>query len=210
MELASAVMPGRQCRFARDKEVNMKSLVVILLCAVISSVANAQVTCQTNGNTTNCNGSLGQQIPSVPFIDYAGNTARAQLAQQQAQTAQAQAELIRAQTDALRQQTAAIQRQEFLARVAVASDDDLQKGATDWGNRRCWGSAACQGEVDFALSAIREELRRRNNRNDEQQGKTAESDSQKYVGCLERFLSAQSAQVANIVDTCKANPAAVP
>jgi TolA-binding protein len=75
---------------------------------LVVGVAHAQVTCQTYGNTTNCNGSLGgATVAPQPFVNYgdaAQSYAQAALAQQQAQLARAQADAIRQQTYALQQQ----------------------------------------------------------------------------------------------------------
>jgi hypothetical protein len=90
----------------------VKQLFAIVLLTTLSTVVHAQVTCQTNGNTTNCNGSLGPAIAPVPFINFGAQQAQqaqaqanANLQNQQAALAQQQAQLVRAQTEVIRQQT---------------------------------------------------------------------------------------------------------
>jgi hypothetical protein len=96
----------------------VKQLFAIVLLAIISTVVHAQVTCQTNGNTTNCNGSLGPAIAPVPFINFGAQQAQqaqaqanANLQNQQAALAQQQAQLAGAQAEAIRQQTVAANQQ---------------------------------------------------------------------------------------------------
>jgi hypothetical protein len=87
---------------------------LIALCGV----AQAQVTCQTYGNTTNCNGSLAPAITPVPLMNFSAPQqaqANANLQNQQAALAQQQAELVRAQTEAIRQQTVAAAQQPAIA-----------------------------------------------------------------------------------------------
>ncbi len=101
----------------------MKQLLAVLVIAAWSTVARAQVTCQTLGNTTNCNGSLGgstisdngsflsnlakqsasQSGPNAVALQQQA-AAQAQLANQQANLAAQQAEYVRIQTEELERQ----------------------------------------------------------------------------------------------------------
>ena len=149
----------------------MRSLLLGVLLIALCGVAHAQVTCQTYGNTTNCNGSVGPAISPIPFTDYAGMQARANLQNQQAALAQQQAQLARAQAEAIRQQTIAANQQRFLAAVAAASDEDLRAAAAHWNSVKCgWlAPASCHDDASFAVQAINVELQRRSNRDTEQQ-----------------------------------------
>lgn len=76
----------------------------LIAIALSAGIAHAQVTCQTFGNTTNCNGSLGPSVSAQPMQDYGAmmnSAANARAAQAQAY---AQAELLRQQAALLRQQ----------------------------------------------------------------------------------------------------------
>jgi hypothetical protein len=111
----------------------VKQLLAILVIAAWSTVARAQVTCQTFGNTTNCNGSLGgstisdngafnSNLSKISAAQFGPNAvalqqqaaAQAQLANQQARLTAQQAEYVRLQTEALerQQQTEELQRQQ--------------------------------------------------------------------------------------------------
>lgn len=87
-----------------------------------AGLAHAQVTCQTYGNTTNCNGSLGSGIAAQPFVNYGAEMAKQSLLNQQAALAQEQAQLARAQTEAIRQQTEALQQQQEIDAQRQAAD----------------------------------------------------------------------------------------
>jgi len=132
----------------------VKQLLAMVLFAMLSTVVHAQVTCQTYGNTTNCNGSLGPAIAPMPFINFGAQQAQqaqaqanANLQDQQAALAQQQAQLARAQAETIRQQTYALQQQQQIeeqrqhqqqldeaprqqaARSAAASDAGAQRPA---------------------------------------------------------------------------------
>jgi len=183
----------------------VKSLLVGVFLIALCSVAHAQVTCQTNGNTTNCNGSLGSAISPEPVQDWAGMQARANLQNQQAALAQRQAQLARAQAEAIRQQTAVATRQPFLDEVAAASDDELRAAAAHWSSVKCgWlAPASCQDNVSFAEQAINAETQRRQ----EQQSDWYYS----YRRCLSRFATPQSSDEASMIsDQCKRDPSTFP
>jgi hypothetical protein len=113
--------------------LKVKHLLAMLLLVALSTVVHAQVTCQTNGNTTNCNGSLGgstlsdigafeSNLAKISAAQFGPNAvalqqqaaAQAQLANQQARLVAQQAEYVRLQTEALgrQQQAEASQRQQ--------------------------------------------------------------------------------------------------
>jgi hypothetical protein len=138
----------------------------ILLVLALCSVAQAQITCNTYGNTTTCNGlNSGPDISPLPFTNFGASQAQAQNAQAQAQLAQAQAELARQQAEAIRLQNEAVQQQQFLAQVSSASDDGLQSAMTKLTDKRnsfgCRISADCRDQVDWALGAVSAEISRR-------------------------------------------------
>jgi hypothetical protein len=101
---------------------------VLAATLLVAGIAHAQVTCQTYGNTTNCNGSLGGAIVSpMPYVNYGAQMAQQQQMQAQAALAQQQAELARAQAEAIRQQTIAANQQgpikaSSMARVCRGQD----------------------------------------------------------------------------------------
>jgi hypothetical protein len=165
---------------------------------LIAGIAHAQVTCQTYGNTTNCNGSLGSGsgIAAQPFVNYAApqaTYAQAALAQQQAELARAQADAIRQQTEALRQQqqiqaqrqqTITANQQRFLANVAAASDDGLRTQAEKWNSVDCRNSAACSADAAFTVPEINAEMQRRQQQQQsEAQAWNPESLQAEYESC---------------------------
>lgn len=97
----------------------MKSLFAGVLLIALCGAAYSQVTCQTYGNTTNCNGSLGGTVSAQPESDWVnllGNAstqiAQNELARQQAELARAQAALIQQQTEVLRLKAEALRQQQ--------------------------------------------------------------------------------------------------
>ena len=95
----------------------MKQLSTMVLLAVLSTVAHSQVTCQTSGTTTYCNGSLGgstisdngafnSNLAKISAAQYGPNAVALQ------QQAAAQAQLANQQAEYVRQQSLALQRQQ--------------------------------------------------------------------------------------------------
>ena len=175
----------------------MRGLFVVVILIATASAAHAQVTCQTYGSMTNCNGSLGPSISSNPVVDWAGMMAGANLTNQQAALAQQQAQLARAQTEAIRQQTIAANQQRFLAEVAAASDNELHTAALRWGSGDCQRSTQCSAEADFTLPVLNAEMHRRA--------------VNVFDSCLKRFPPPNSSDEATAIsDRCKLDPLAVP
>src|ERR1700723_2876297 len=99
----------------------------MVLLTALSTVAHAQVTCQTSGNTTTCNGSLGgstisdsgafnSNLAKISAAQYGPNAvALQQQAAAQAQLANQQARLVAQQAEYVRQQTLALQSQQDAA-----------------------------------------------------------------------------------------------
>ena len=124
----------------------MKQLLAILLIAAWSTVVRAQVTCQTFGNTTNCNGSLGgstisdsgafdsnlakisaaQSGPNAVALQQQA-AAQAQLANQQARLIAQQAEYVRLQTEALERQQQAEESQRQQQAEALRKRQDAEE-----------------------------------------------------------------------------------
>jgi TolA-binding protein len=106
----------------------MKQLVMAVVLAALATTVHAQVTCQTYGNTTSCNGTLGGQTLSVPQLNLGAianlpeNVASMQLAQAQAQLARAQAQQLREQTELLREQIQALRQQQQQQQQQQQSD----------------------------------------------------------------------------------------
>jgi hypothetical protein len=102
----------------------VRQLLAMVLLAALSTVVHAQVTCQTNGNTTNCNGSLGgstisdsgtfnSNLAKISAAQYGPNAvALQQQAAAQAQLANQEARLVAQQAEYVRQQTLSLQRQQ--------------------------------------------------------------------------------------------------
>lgn len=182
----------------------MKQLLTTVLLVTISTVVHAQVTCQTYGNTTNCNGSLGSAISPQGVPDFGKLMTSYGNAQAAQEAAQAQAELARAQAEAIHQQTAAIKRQQFLGGLAAASDDDLRTATINWNGVNCGRSAACRDEAAFAGGTINAEVQRRKT---EQQSDWYDQ----FLACLRRFPPGKSSdEAAAINDRCKHDVFAAP
>ena len=176
--------------------LRVKRLLSLLALPALLSVAEAQVTCQTYGNTTNCNGPLGSAIAPVPFVNFGAQQAQQAAAQAQAQALEAQAQLARAQTEALRRQNAAMARQEFFRRINAASDDELSAAASKYKNPDCGWSSECKENAAFAAQAIDDEIQRRYG---------------VFMSCLKRFGPSKSeGEAAGISAVCKQNPSAAP
>jgi len=143
----------------------MKILLTILL-VVLSTVVHAQVTCQTNGNTTNCNGSLGgstisdngafnSNLAKISAAQYGPNAvalqqqaaAQAQLANQQARLVAQQAEYVRLQTEALERQQQAEESQRQQQAEALQKRQDAHELQRQ----------TAQGEVAAARAGISNE-----------------------------------------------------
>jgi hypothetical protein len=102
----------------------VKQILAMVLLTALSTVAHAQVTCQTSGNTTTCNGSLGgstisdsgafnSNLAKISAAQYGPNAvALQQQAAAQAQLANQQARLVGQQAEYVRQQNLALQRQQ--------------------------------------------------------------------------------------------------
>jgi hypothetical protein len=114
----------------------VKQLLAIVVMAALSTVVQAQITCQTYGNTTNCNGSLGgstisdngafnsnlaniasQNFGPTAITNQNLTAAQTQLVQQQAQAQAMQNQIMQArltaqQAEYVRLQTEALQRQQ--------------------------------------------------------------------------------------------------
>jgi hypothetical protein len=174
----------------------MTTRLFIATTLLATGIAHAQVTCQTSGNTTNCNGSLGPSVAAQPFVNYGAQmaqqealNAQAALARQQAQLASAQAEAIRQQTadaqaEAIRQQAVVANQQRFLATVAGASDDQLHTMAERWNSVDCRNSAACSANAAFTVPAINAEMQlRQNQQQSEAQAWNPESLHAEYDSC---------------------------
>lgn len=106
------------------RHVTSLFIFLVLTGMALSTVVHAQVTCQTNGNTTNCNGSLGgstihdngafnSNLANISAAQFGPNAvALQQQAAAQAQLANQQARLVAQQTEYLRLQTEALKRQQ--------------------------------------------------------------------------------------------------
>jgi hypothetical protein len=111
----------------------VKQLCSIMLLAALTDVSHAQVTCQTYGNTTNCNGSLNSAVAPQPLqlspqVDIAG-AIRAQQAQQVAQQqANSQALVARQQATLLAEQAAYVRQQR---EALEAQQETLQRQQED-------------------------------------------------------------------------------
>jgi hypothetical protein len=117
----------------------VKQLSAMVLLAAVSTVAHAQVTCQTSGNTTTCNGSLGgstisdngafnSNLGKISAAQYGPNAvALQQQAAAQAALANQQARLVAQQAEYVRQQTLALQRQQDAAAMQSQQEADTSQ-----------------------------------------------------------------------------------
>jgi hypothetical protein len=119
----------------------VQQLLATIMLVTISSVVHAQVNCQSYGNTTNCNGSLGPGISPLAPTDWSSfgrGAANAQAAQQlmqaQAQLAAAQAQAIQQQTEILREQqiAAAAQSQALQRQNEILREQQLAAAKQQW------------------------------------------------------------------------------
>jgi hypothetical protein len=110
----------------------------MVLLTALGTVAHAQVTCQTSGNTTTCNGSLGgstifdsgafnSNLAKISAAQYGPNAvALQQQAAAQAQLANQQARLVAQQAEYVRQQNLALQRQQEPDTLQTPRQVDVQ------------------------------------------------------------------------------------
>src|ERR1700733_7220319 len=110
----------------------------MVLLTALSTAAHAQVTCQTSGNTTTCNGALGgstisdngafnSNLAKISAAQYGPNAvALQQQAAAQAQLANQQARLVAQQAEYVRQQNLALQGQQEPDTLQTPQQVDVQ------------------------------------------------------------------------------------
>lgn len=195
----------------------MKQLLAILVIAAWSTVARAQVTCQTFGNTTNCNGSLGgstisdngafnSNLAKISAEQFGPNAvalqqqaaAQAQLANQQARLTAQQAEYVRLQTEALerQQQAEESQRQQQAEALRKRQDaEELQRQQQAEASQR-------QQQADALL---------RQQQADASPKLQNASWYDLFMACIRRFPPGKTSdEVGAISDRCKRNTSADP
>jgi hypothetical protein len=144
----------------------VKQILAMVLLTALSTVAHAQVTCQTSGNTTTCNGSLGgstisdsgafnSNLAKISAAQYGPNAvalqqqaaAQARLANQQARLVAQQAEYVRVQTEALERQQQAEESQRQQQAEALQKRQDALELQSQTAQRELAAAAAARAGI---------------------------------------------------------------